>query len=104
MRLLQRGKQRAPALGAQMFPVKVDAAALVGAREYAAPDTQELVGNCISLIVIDKQPVAFQFAGVSTCDNVDGESAVGEAVESRRHAGRQAWRCNTGPHGDEKPQ
>ena len=46
-----------------MLPVKINRAVLVGALEYAAPDAQEFIGNFVPLIVIDEQPVTFQFAG-----------------------------------------
>ncbi len=65
--------------------------ALVGdglACHQAAPDVQKFVGHLVALVVIEKQAVAMKLDGIAAGDDIDQQTAVGDAIERRRHARR----------------
>ena len=60
------------------------------AREQVVVDVEEFARHVVALVVRQEDAVAGIFGRVAAGDDIDQETAAGEAVERRRHARRNA--------------
>ena len=82
---------------------------LVRLRDFLAlhelpPDRQELVGDFVTFVVIEKDAVALEFDRIAASDDVNEQSSVRQAIERRRGARGKGRLRKAGPHGDEKAE
>jgi hypothetical protein len=68
------------------------------------PDRQELVGDLVTFVVIEKDAVALEFGRIAAGDDVDEQSSVRQAVKRGRRAGGKGRLCKTRPHRDQETQ
>ena len=74
------------------------------AGEEAGVNGKKLLGDGVTLVVIEENPVAFVFDRIAAGDDVDQQPAFENAVEGRGHPRSDRRRLQPGAHRDEKAQ
>src|ERR1700727_2283899 len=68
------------------------------------PDGQELVGDLITFVVIEKDAITLEFGWIPASDDVDEQSSVRQAVKRGRRARGKGRLGKARPHRDQEPQ
>src|SRR5580704_16870326 len=68
------------------------------------PDRQELVGDLVTFVVIEKNAVALEFDRITACHDADKQSPVRQAVKRGRCARGKGRFCEARPHRDKEAQ
>src|SRR3984957_2207555 len=74
------------------------------ALHEVAPDGQELVGDLVTFVMIEKNAVALEFDRIAAGDDVDEQSSVRQAIKRGRRARGKGRLCKTWSHRDEETQ
>ena len=102
MWLLHGREEQLGALHGQVLAFKVQAFALVAAREDLAPDADELGRLFVARGVVEEHAVALQLGLVAARHQVDEQPPAREAIKRGRHARRQRRLVQAGAHGHQK--
>src|SRR5829696_5925025 len=85
MRRLHSGDQQLAPPDIDVLSLEIDRLA----SQLLAPDSEELIGDVVALIVRDMQAITRQLYRIAAGDDVDQETAIAEAIECRRHTRRK---------------
>ena len=76
----------------------------MAALQNFAPDLDELCRLLVARGVVEEHAIALQLGLIATCDQIDQQTATGEAVKAGRHARCQTGLVQAGAHGHQKLQ